>query len=87
MTDLVFNSSGYLAIHLTRKAIKDHRKQRRSRRRKIIIIIIINLKRMKEADVDQQKTHWWLRSTGLKAETESLIISTKTKQTDPTTVT
>ena len=30
---------------------------------------------MKDADVDQQMTHQWLRSTGLKAETESLIIA------------
>ena len=32
-------------------------------------------KRTKEADVDQNKTNQWLRSTGLKAETEGLIIA------------
>ena len=32
-------------------------------------------KRTKEADVDQNKTNQWLRSTGLKAETEILIIA------------
>ena len=30
-------------------------------------------KRTKEADVDQQKTHQWLKNTGVKAETEGLI--------------
>ncbi len=30
---------------------------------------------MKDPGVDQQKTHQWLRSTGLKAETEGLIIA------------
>ena len=32
-------------------------------------------KRVNDADVDKQLTHQWLRSSGLKAETESLIIS------------
>ena len=32
-------------------------------------------KRTKEADVDQQRTHQWLRNAGLKAETEGLIIA------------
>ncbi|XP_071795627.1 uncharacterized protein [Asterias amurensis] len=32
-------------------------------------------KRTKEADVDQLKTHQWLKNTGLKAETEGLIIA------------
>ena len=32
-------------------------------------------KRMKEADVDQQQTYRWLRSSGLKPETEGLIIA------------
>ena len=32
-------------------------------------------KRTEEADVDQQKTHQWLRNAGLKAETEGLIIA------------
>ncbi len=32
-------------------------------------------KRLKDPDVDQQKTHQWLRNAGLKAETEGLIIA------------
>ena len=32
-------------------------------------------KRIREADVDDYKTNQWLRSTGLKAETEGLIIA------------
>ena len=31
--------------------------------------------RIKEADVDQDKTHQWLRSSGLKGETEGLIVA------------
>ena len=31
----------------------------------------------KEADVDQNKTNQWLRSTGLKTETEGLINASK----------
>ena len=32
-------------------------------------------KRSQQADVDQEKTHQWLRATGLKAETEGFIIA------------
>ena len=32
-------------------------------------------KMTKEIDVDQQKTYSWLKSSGLKAETEGLIIA------------
>ena len=31
--------------------------------------------RVKQADVDQDKTHRWLKAAGLKAETESLIVA------------
>lgn len=31
-------------------------------------------KRLKDTDVDQQKTNQWLRGTGLKGETEGLMI-------------
>ena len=31
--------------------------------------------RTEEDDVDRDKTHWWLRSTGLNEETEDLIIA------------
>ena len=31
--------------------------------------------RVNRADADQQKTHTWLKSSGLKAETEGLIIA------------
>ena len=33
--------------------------------------------RMKQADVDQDKTHRWLKAAGLKAETEGFIIATQ----------
>ena len=38
-----------------------------------------NTQTTKEADVDQNKTNQWLRSTGLKAETEGLIIAAQDK--------
>ena len=35
------------------------------------------LQRVKQADVDQDKTHRWLKAAGLKAETEGFIIATQ----------
>ena len=41
-------------------------------------------KRKREADVDDYKTNQWLRSTGLKAETEGLVIIAAKGQSLPT---
>ena len=41
-------------------------------------------KRIREADVDDYKTNQWLRSTGLKAETEGLVIIAAQDQSLPT---
>ena len=41
-------------------------------------------KRKREADVDDYKTNQWLRSTGLKADTEGLVIIAAQDQRLPT---
>ena len=41
-------------------------------------------KRIREVDVDDYKTNQWLRSTGLKAETEGLVIIAAQGQSLPT---
>ena len=46
----------------------------------IIIIIIIIKQGQGPADVDQDKTHRWLKAAGLKAETKGFIISVQEYQ-------
>ena len=38
-------------------------------------------KRIRESDVDDYKTKQWLRSTGMKADTEGLILATQDQRT------